>query len=70
MSTNLDKQHLKDANVYIKGPTGFIALGQAKACILTLKDGRSYSFGKVEDVFDLEITPEDKKLMKEMRIGR
>lgn len=53
-------------DLYIKVEGKFVPLGSIKAGRIKLKDGTIYEIGSPEDLFNLELTDEDKKLMSEI----
>jgi len=55
--------------VSFKAEAGWHDLGKVTASIITLKSGRKIRSGDRAAIFDMELSPDDKQLLAEMKVG-
>jgi len=55
--------------VSFKAEDGWHDLGEVTASIITLKSGRKIRSGDRAAIFDMELSPNDKQLLAEMKVG-
>jgi hypothetical protein len=58
------------SELFVKNGVGYISLGNVKAGKLKLTDGTIFTIGSLEELFDLDLSEEDKNLMGQMQIAK